>query len=926
MQDVRQKAILVTESQSVARAYDEVFRHQESMNSGLFITSQPTALNKINRRKLLDCNDPLQLLIVTNRTLDYGSPSVSRLYLDAPMSMATLSHALDQINSVSADKEYAELIDFRNNIEVLVALMQPYETNEDLTQYGPNIGDMHELYHRYLEEIAEECQSVRGPIWRRPDILNGGLPQREKNKGPYKGINRLLLWHITRETNQPSYWSPCTEESSNNLTEHGLVISYRPRPNARPVLIPSLVSANGTNKWYGSDRTQLILESLKPLTKLVPNSVDKAANHRENLFSLLKALVMRQLENIDGKAGEEQLIRLRASITRDPTPLVAEISTAFLLAKYHLGTQQSCWSGPADNLLPTISPANLPTFVSLAQKLADMVELQLETFLQDLPRHSQTGFHYPPQGSMKMAESLSIGALDDERQIWNEIGKRLREHMTRGAKLPSQFYSILRNERSNSSKRIARLWNILQKEHLRACWPHLYWRFSYQEFAVSGIPWDQHTILNRCQKLNRSNNVNQKTNSLSALSLHEFGGMLGKQPQAPLHERELIYRLFLSEFSNDGQMARRQVNKKLRNNLIKAENPEQIKSFEHQHERLDWEQLQQHLLQEGCYRREARTKRDGTLRWLDIPSPALAHAQRLISQSLTRYFPAHGHCAGFAPFRSPAYHARLHAGAKAAVIMDISDFFGSVRKEHIEYWLCPDHQEESPFFRLLPSDKLNRRNHSQANAGAHPLLDWTQEGRDALLNICFYPEKEGQPSYLPQGAPSSPILANLAAFALDERICLSANRGFKEQHWSYSRYADDLVLSTRDDDPLFIERAARILGGHIRAMGWKPKRRKTIRWAVEQGDPLMICGIRIPKEPLAPLTLSRKQMRRVRVAMHRSRNHNDCHADRGLLSYVYSVTGDQRYRAFITKRIRELGERIAGSDYLQHFLEGWAGY
>jgi len=46
--------------------------------------------------------------------------------------------------------------------------------------------------------------------------------------------------------------------------------------------------------------------------------------------------------------------------------------------------------------------------------------------------------------------------------------------------------------------------------------------------------------------------------------------------------------------------------------------------------------------------------------------------------------------------------------------------------------------------------------------------------------------------HLPQGAPSSPALANLVAFSLDRRLsALAISAGF-----AYTRYADDLALSS----------------------------------------------------------------------------------------------------------------------------------
>ncbi len=56
---------------------------------------------------------------------------------------------------------------------------------------------------------------------------------------------------------------------------------------------------------------------------------------------------------------------------------------------------------------------------------------------------------------------------------------------------------------------------------------------------------------------------------------------------------------------------------------------------------------------------------------------------------------------------------------------------------------------------------------------------------DIVCRICCYKRR------LPQGAPTSPVLSNIALHHLDHEIATMANKS----NWSYTRYADDIVLS-----------------------------------------------------------------------------------------------------------------------------------
>ncbi|MHA7286566.1 reverse transcriptase family protein [Arthrobacter sp. MDT3-44] len=152
--------------------------------------------------------------------------------------------------------------------------------------------------------------------------------------------------------------------------------------------------------------------------------------------------------------------------------------------------------------------------------------------------------------------------------------------------------------------------------------------------------------------------------------------------------------------------------------------------------------------------------RNGALRIIAAPSRDLGKLQRSILDNILS-----------APQRASqsfAYHrgvsvtdcARVHSPARWLVKLDLKDFFGSVSAVRV--------------------------------AAAFTSIGLTEEFSSQLAFICTRRAGEGGARFLPQGAPTSGLLANLVAAALDESLVLFA----RHLNLRYSRYSDDLIFSS----------------------------------------------------------------------------------------------------------------------------------
>ncbi|WAC74825.1 reverse transcriptase family protein [Roseateles sp. SL47] len=178
-------------------------------------------------------------------------------------------------------------------------------------------------------------------------------------------------------------------------------------------------------------------------------------------------------------------------------------------------------------------------------------------------------------------------------------------------------------------------------------------------------------------------------------------------------------------------------------------------------------------------------KRRGGLRLIEAPMPALKAVQRRLLDVLLSKVPVHEAAHGFVPGRNVASHAREHAGRHWVFRFDMQDFFPSIGRARIQ-----------AVFRTL----------GYADSVADHLatlctVRTPRAVRERLAEageLSFMSAKRLASPHLPQGAPTSPHLANLCVFSLDLRLeGLAWRFGAR-----YSRYADDLVFSGTRAQPL----------------------------------------------------------------------------------------------------------------------------
>jgi hypothetical protein len=184
------------------------------------------------------------------------------------------------------------------------------------------------------------------------------------------------------------------------------------------------------------------------------------------------------------------------------------------------------------------------------------------------------------------------------------------------------------------------------------------------------------------------------------------------------------------------------------------------------------------------YRYAWRPKATGPARLIAAPKPRLKAIQRRVLDALLAAIPPHEAAHGFRPGRSIRTFAAPHAGRAVVLRLDLLDFFPTVTAARVVSVLLTAGYPEAV-----------ARSVAGLCTGRVPGRVWDLPGAPASGPDGWRARRLYLQPHLPQGAPTSPALANLCTYRLDVRLFALASAAGA----TYTRYADDLAFSGGDD-------------------------------------------------------------------------------------------------------------------------------
>jgi hypothetical protein len=262
-------------------------------------------------------------------------------------------------------------------------------------------------------------------------------------------------------------------------------------------------------------------------------------------------------------------------------------------------------------------------------------------------------------------------------------------------------------------------------------------------------------------------------------------------------------------------------------------------------------------------------KAKGGTRRISAPRARLRKVQRILLEQILDRVPVHDACHGFVAGRSTVTNARPHERAAIVVKLDLKDFFPTVHYRRVQ--------------------------------GLFEQLGYNAEVAGTLAGLTTHrPKLPGGevvwPGMLPQGAPTSPALANLTCRRLDRRLDrLAAKYGAV-----YTRYADDLTFSFAEAPAVRLGRFLWWVDGICQQEGFTERadKRRVLRAKHQQ----RVTGLVVNARTNVP----RADRRRFRAILHNCAKHGVASQAQGQGDFEAYLAG---YAAYVHMVDPVLGRR-----------------
>jgi len=257
-------------------------------------------------------------------------------------------------------------------------------------------------------------------------------------------------------------------------------------------------------------------------------------------------------------------------------------------------------------------------------------------------------------------------------------------------------------------------------------------------------------------------------------------------------------------------------------------------------------------------------KKSGKLREIAQPAFEVKLIQNWLVSYLAEHLPIHDCAVAYRKNIGIKHNALRHTGKRFVLKMDLQDFFPSIVQNDVE-------------------------SHIKKYTGNI----FSNEDIEDICRIVLWTPKNKASRRLCIGAPSSPLISNSIFYDIDQVIFQHC----KELGVTYTRYADDLVFSTNENNILkdiesFIHKAI--------SEAEYPKlyinKNKTIH--TSKGSGINVTGVVITPE--AKLSIGRNRKREIRASIHHFLNekldYKEIQKLNGLLSFAQDIEPEFIYR------------------------------